>query len=63
MKENNQAGADVYVGRPPQSIKTLWTHGHYASRFGDSSNTLIALPRVAAWEELYRFITTRCPRT
>jgi len=61
MKDKDQVGADIYVDDAPVNIGRLRAQGHYAICFGNSTNTDIAPPRAADWQEVYRLIKTRAP--
>jgi beta-phosphoglucomutase-like phosphatase (HAD superfamily) len=56
MKEKEQVGADIYIEDSPQNVEALRRGGHHVICFGNSTNTHVAAPRAAGWEEVYRLI-------
>jgi hypothetical protein len=49
-------GADIYIDDSPANVETLRRGGHSVICFANSTNTHVAEPRAADWEEVYRLI-------
>lgn len=56
MKDKDQVGADVYVEDSPSNIEHLRSRGFYTICFANSTNTQIAAPRAASWDDVYALI-------
>jgi 5'(3')-deoxyribonucleotidase len=56
MKEKSQVGADIYVEDTGENIMLLREKGLYTICFANSTNTHIADPRAASWQEVYELV-------
>ena len=62
LRQKEQVGADLYVEDSPENVESLRANKLYTICFGNSTNTHIAQPRVASWEEAYELIVRRFAR-
>jgi 5'(3')-deoxyribonucleotidase len=56
MKEKEQVGADIYLDDSPDNIESLRAKKLYAICFANSTNRMIAEPRVPSWEGVYNLV-------
>jgi 5'(3')-deoxyribonucleotidase len=56
MKEKDQVGADIYIEDSPDNVESLRNRGFYTICFANSTNTHVAQPRAATWDEVDQLI-------